>query len=51
MNDARPARKSESARRIRAWRRVAPGIVANYIHELSDRHGRKEARAVRAPAR
>ena len=33
------ARRSDSTRRLRAQGRAARATVANYIHELSDRHG------------
>jgi hypothetical protein len=39
MNDARTAQEIGSHRPLRAQRREA-GLVAQYIHELSERHGR-----------
>jgi hypothetical protein len=46
MNEARPTREADSPRPLRAQRRAA-GLVAQYIHELSERHGGKRGRARR----
>jgi hypothetical protein len=46
MNDARPTRETDSGRPLRAQRSAA-GLVAQYIHELSDRHGPRRGRARR----
>ena len=40
MNQARSNPEIDSRRPLRARRREA-GLVAEYIHELSDRHGRE----------
>ena len=37
MSPARPAHETDIARPLRAERRTA-GLVAQYIHEISDRH-------------
>lgn len=39
MKDARTASQDHSLRRSDATRRAAYGVVAEYIHELSERHG------------
>ena len=39
MDDARRTQDAVSINRLGARRRAAKGLVANYIHELSDRHG------------
>ena len=58
MSPARPAHETDTARPLRAERRTA-GLVAQYIHEISDRHAigshadRRSARATdirRSPA-
>ena len=51
MSPPRPAHETDTARPLRAERRTA-GLVAQYIHEISDRHT-IGARAVRrsVPAR
>jgi hypothetical protein len=53
MTDTRTPNEATTARRLQLKRRVKRGIVASYIHQLSERHnenaGPKE-RAVIAPA-
>jgi hypothetical protein len=39
MDDARRTQDAFPNNRLGARRRAAKGLVANYIHELSDRHG------------
>jgi hypothetical protein len=41
MNDGRPSREIDSPR----VRRSSAALVAQYIHELSDRHGGKRSQA------
>jgi hypothetical protein len=50
MNDARKTQERDSARRLGARRRATKGLIANYIHELSDRHG-GSAKPLGAPPR
>ena len=38
MNDPRPGTEAESPRRLQLDRRARRGLVAGYIHELSERH-------------
>jgi hypothetical protein len=44
MNDAPTAPQTDAPRRVRAQRR-ADGLVAQYVHELSDRHAATRRRA------
>ena len=39
MNPVRPAHEIDSSSRLRA-QRATRGLVAQYIHEISDRHSR-----------
>jgi hypothetical protein len=39
MNPVRPPQETDSSRRLRA-QRATRGLVAQYIHEISDRHAR-----------
>lgn len=47
MRDAGKSKEIERARRLRA-QRAARGLVAGYIHELSERHGSARRRATAA---
>jgi hypothetical protein len=38
MTEPRPATEAESPRLTQAGRRARRGLVAGYIHELSERH-------------
>ena len=49
MSPARPAHETDTARPLRAERRTA-GLVAQYIHEISDRHAGARAAAATGPA-
>src|SRR5215211_991900 len=40
VDDLRRNPEVDSVRRVRAQARAATGLVAGYIHELSERHGR-----------
>jgi hypothetical protein len=40
--------QAEAARRLAARHRAADALVANYIHELSDRHGQPKRDRPRA---
>lgn len=39
MDEPRPAADPVSAKRLRAQRRAKRGLIATYIHGLSERHG------------
>jgi hypothetical protein len=43
MKDARKSKNIERARKLRT-QRATRGLVAGYIHELSERHGRSGRR-------
>lgn len=52
MKDARKTTEVDAVRRLRA-QRAARGLVAGYIHELSDRHAKRRPKpraGVRRPA-
>jgi hypothetical protein len=38
MSETRTPAEATSARRVKQHRRIKRGIVASYIHELSERH-------------
>jgi len=44
MSPARPSHQTDAVRPLRAERRTA-GLVAQYIHEISDRHAGAHAAA------
>jgi hypothetical protein len=39
MDEPRPAAAPVNAKRLRAQRRAKRGLIATYIHGLSERHG------------
>jgi hypothetical protein len=45
MNEARTAQDAATARRHEIRRRASRGLVASYMHELSDRHRVRRAGA------
>jgi hypothetical protein len=50
MNEPRTPVDGEAAAPLQQRRRVKRGIVASYIHEISERHNGADAHAQDAPA-
>ena len=50
MNDTQPPANSETSRRLKRRERAKRALIADYIHGLSERHGRdRQARALPLP--